>query len=70
LLELEDEDFLYARLLIIQFIILRSFVLFKSNPFSGRKKAEELHESAVNSLKPSKALIPGLNSHFEFEIKV
>ncbi len=75
LFDLEDNHFYNnVRLLIIQFILLRSFaliiLLIKSNPFSGRKKAQELHELAVNSLKPPKALIPGLSSHFEFKIKV
>jgi hypothetical protein len=75
LTKLEDNHFyLNIRLLIIQFLILRSFaliiLLIKSNPFSSRKKAEELHELAVNSLKASKAFVPGLSSHFEFEIKV
>jgi hypothetical protein len=71
LLDLSDNDFyLNVRLLIIQLIFLRSFALIiliiKSNPFNSRKKAEELHELVVNSLKPPKALIPGLNTHFEF----
>ncbi len=75
LFELEDNDFyIYVRLLIIQFILLRSFaliiLLIKSNPFSGHKKAEKLHELAVYSLKPSKALISGLSTHFEKETKV
>ncbi len=75
LFKLEDNDFyINIRLLIIQFILLRSFaliiLLIKSNPFSGHKKAEKLHELAVNSLKPSRALIPGLNSHLELKIKV
>lgn len=75
MLELEDkQNYINATLLIIQFLFLRSFaliiLLIKSNPFSGHKKAEKLHELAVYSLKPSKALISGLSTHFEKETKV
>jgi hypothetical protein len=74
LLELEDYTFYTnARLLIFQFIFLRSLTLLtlsiKVNPFTSQKKVDKQHQIAYKKLISSNALIPGLSSPFELKIK-
>jgi len=72
--ELEDVTYYRnARTLIYHFLFFRSLaliaLLIKANPMFSSKKAQQLHELAVKSLKPSNAHIPGFNSHYEYKIK-
>jgi len=74
LLEIEDDTFYYnARMLIFQFILLRSLalmaLLFEANPFRKQKKANEQRMIAYKNLQPSKELISGLSSQLELKIK-
>jgi hypothetical protein len=73
-LDIDDNTFYSnARILIIQFILIRSLALIaliiKTNSFSNRKRVKNVHKFAekLNSLKPSNPYIPGLNSNHYFK---